>query len=175
MADFQTPQKPAEKISGKKKHIRIDMTPMVDLGFLLITFFMFAASFSKPNVMDLGLPAKGETPPAPNDIRVENQVTIILGANDQVFYYQNEVDHLSPADLHRESLEGLQVAKLIKQLKKVAPKPEIFTVIIKPTDDSTYKNFVDLMDEIAISGHEIYGVTELKPKEKEILKQVTEE
>ena len=59
MAEILTPEKQNGKVFQKKKIIRVDMTPMVDLGFLLITFFMLATSFSKPNVMDLGLPAGG--------------------------------------------------------------------------------------------------------------------
>ena len=47
----------------------------------------------------------------------------------------------------------------------MAPRPEIFTVIIKPSKDANYKNFVDMMDEMAIAKHEIYGIADLKPKE----------
>ncbi len=172
MAEVMTSVKSHGKSYSKRKNIHVDMTPMVDLGFLLISFFMLVTNFAKPNVMDLGLPAKGPVP-VPVDIGEKNQVTFILGENNEVFYYQKEADHLVSSDLKSTTLEGLEVAKLIKELKNSAPKPEIFTVIIKPSDDSTYKNFVDVMDEMAISGHEIYGVTDLKPHEKQIYHEIS--
>ena len=171
MAEIIPSEKNSGKPSQKKKNIRIDMTPMVDLGFLLITFFMFAASFSKPNVMDLGLPAKGTKPPI-NTIDIRNQVTFILGRENRIFYYQKELQDLTIQDYKEINFEGIGVAKIIKNLKKNAPKPDIFTVIIKPTDDSNYKNFVDMMDEMAIAKQETYGVTDLKPKEEKLYQQI---
>lgn len=173
MADFTPTEKISKKPGVKKKNIRMDMTPMVDLGFLLITFFMFAASFSKPSVMDLGLPAKSTLPGPANTIGTDNQVTFILGKDHRIFYYQQEIDQLSAKDLSETSYSGLAVAKTIQKLKKAASKPDIFTVIIKPSDDSTYKDFVDVMDEMALSKHEIYGVTDLKEKEKAVYGEVT--
>jgi biopolymer transport protein ExbD len=88
MAEILTPEKQNGKVFQKKKIIRVDMTPMVDLGFLLITFFMLATSFSKPNVMDLGLPAGGQE--SGTVIDVKNQITFIIGKDNRVFYYQGE-------------------------------------------------------------------------------------
>ncbi len=166
-----TPESKGAKSPQKKKFIRVDMTPMVDLGFLLITFFMFTTQFTKPNVMDLGLPAKSPTPPT-NVIDYRNQITFVLGKDNRIFYYQKELQDLSKSDFHETSLQGLEVAKTIQKFKKSALNPDIFTVIIKPTDDSNYKNFVDIMDEMAISKHEIYGITDLKPKEEQLYKEL---
>ena len=93
MAEILTPEKQNGKVFQKKKLIRVDMTPMVDLGFLLITFFMLATSFSKPNVMDLSLPA-GENLPR-NVIHFKNQITFLIGKNDRIFYYQAEKKDLN--------------------------------------------------------------------------------
>jgi len=116
---------------SRKIWIRVDMTPMVDLGFLLITFFMFTANFSKPNIMDLGLPAKGPNGPI-TQIDYRNQLTFILGANNQVFYYQKDIHDLKKEDLKPISLEGMNLSKLIHHFKEYAPKKENFTIIIKP-------------------------------------------
>lgn len=91
MADF-TPQESGKKTNTRNKPIHVDMTPMVDLGFLLITFFMLATSFLKPNIMDLGLPAKGNETTSEIDFR--NQLTFIIGNNDRVFYYQKSAKDL---------------------------------------------------------------------------------
>ena len=74
------------KKRGKKLSTRVDFTPMVDLGFLLITFFMLTTSMNKPQVMDINMPIKDPT--------VENQavaasqaITVILTKDDKVVYY----------------------------------------------------------------------------------------
>ena len=147
MENLSTSSSKNQKKTLSKKLIRVDMTPMVDLGFLLITFFMFTTNFTKPNVVDLGLPAgEGGT-----EIKVNNQLTLILGKNDRIFYYQKEAENLKINDLKETSLRGLEISELIKKYKTTAPNPENFTVIIKPTDDANYKNFVDIMDELSIT------------------------
>lgn len=169
MAEITIPESGNKKTS-RKKPIHVDMTPMVDLGFLLITFFMFTTNFIKPNVMDLGLPAKEPNPTKEIDIR--NQLTFVLGENNRVYYYQKEAENLKMSDIKEISAEGIAISRLISSYKKVAPKPENFTIIIKPTEDSNYKNFVDILDEMAISGNDRYGISEIKNNEKEIYKEL---
>jgi biopolymer transport protein ExbD len=161
----------------RKKLIRVDMTPMVDLGFLLITFFMFTTNFTKPNVMDLGLPAKDHSPnPIPTppiDIDVNNQVTFILGKDNRVFYHQSSKEDLNKSTLRETSFSGINITKVISEAYNKAPRKEIFTIIVKPTDQANYKNFVDVLDNIAISKKERYGITDIKPWEKKVYDEVT--
>ncbi|MGK6343922.1 biopolymer transporter ExbD [Chryseobacterium sp. DT-3] len=166
-----------EKQGGKqkKKLIRVDMTPMVDLGFLLITFFMFTTNFTKPNVMDLGLPAKDPNPhPITDVIMDQNQVTFILGKDNRVFYHQSNEKDLTTANLKETDFSGVKISKIISEAYKNAPVPENFTIIVKPTDDASYKNFVDVLDNIAISKKERYGITDIKPWEKKIYTELTQ-
>lgn len=113
------------KRSLSKKQIRVDMTPMVDLGFLLITFFMFTTNFSKPNVMDLRYPPKN-----PDHIEVDidfrNQVTFIIGENNRVFYYQKDLNNLNANDIYETSFDGNKISKIISDFKNTAPKKRIF-------------------------------------------------
>lgn len=166
MAEIMTPENKSAKTPQKKKLIRVDMTPMVDLGFLLITFFMFTTNFSKPNVMDLGLPAKSPKPINDVVINEKNSINFILGKDDKVYYHQKQVENLTPFDIKETSLDGSEIIKVIAQAKKNALDVEKFTVIIKPTEDSNYKNFVDMLDNMAITNSEQYGITDLKPQEE---------
>ncbi|KIC64559.1 biopolymer transporter ExbD [Chryseobacterium taiwanense] len=169
-----------EKSGGskqRKKLIRVDMTPMVDLGFLLITFFMFTTNFTKPNVMDLGLPAKDHKPnPKIDDIVIDqkNQITFILGKDNRVFYHQNTAEDLNSNNLKETNFSGINISKVISEAYNRAPSKEKFTIIVKPTDDSNYKNFVDVLDNIAISNKERYGITDIKPWEKKVYEELTQ-
>lgn len=164
-----------EQQSGKqkKKLIKIDMTPMVDLNFLLLMFFMFTTNFTKPNVMDLGLPAKDHKLPIDDKvIKDKNQVTFILGKDNRIFYHQSNKDDLNTSNLKETDFSGVKISKIIDQAYKNAPNPENFTVIIKPTDEANYKNFVDILDNLAIAKKERYGVTDIKPWETKIYKEL---
>ena len=173
MAEVQVQEKGAKggKVRSKKQSTRVDMTPMVDLGFLLITFFMFTTTFSKPNVMDLGLPAKPDPnapKPPPTEIDLSNSITLLLGKDNKIFWHQQDPTSLNDQNLNETSFDREGLRDIIKQAKAKAKKKELFTVIIKPTDDAVYKNFVDVLDEMAITKSERYGVTDLKPFEKAI-------
>lgn len=162
------------KVRSKKQNTRVDMTPMVDLGFLLITFFMFTTTFSKPNVMDLGLPAKpkdkNQTPPD-TEIKLSNSISIIIGKDNKIFYHQQDQQGLNDQTLMETTFDREGIRKVIEQAKAGAADKDKFTVIIKPTDDAVYKNFVDILDEMAITKNERYGVTDIKPWELAIYKK----
>ncbi|MGC4129223.1 MAG: biopolymer transporter ExbD [Bergeyella sp.] len=173
MAEVQVQEKGGKdgKVRSKKQSTRVDMTPMVDLGFLLITFFMFTTTFSKPNVMDLGLPAKPDPnapKPPPTEIDLSNSISLILGKDNRIFYHQHDQAGLNEQTLMETSFDREGIRKVIEQAKNRAKDKTKFTVIIKPTDDAVYKNFVDLLDEMAITKNEIYGVTDIKPWEKSV-------
>ncbi|MEF9477092.1 ExbD/TolR family protein [Chryseobacterium sp. RRHN12] len=173
MAEVIAQEKQGSK--QKKKMIRVDMTPMVDLGFLLITFFMFTTNFTKPNVMDLGLPAKDpDQKPTENVIRDKNQITFILGKDNRVFYHQSNAKDLNTGNLKETDFSGIKISKIIAEAYKNAPAPDKFTVIVKPSDEATYKNFVDMLDNLAISKKEKYGVTDIKPWETKVYKELTQ-
>lgn len=162
------------KVRSKKQNTRVDMTPMVDLGFLLITFFMFTTTFSKPNVMDLGLPAKPkdeqQKKQSETEIKLSNSISILLGKDNRVFWHQQDQTSLTAATLNETSFDREGIRNVIKQAKRNAEDIKKFTVIIKPTEDAVYKNFVDILDEMAITKSEQYGVTDPKPWEIAIYK-----
>ena len=159
------------KVRSKKQAPHVDLTPMVDLAFLLITFFMLVTTFNKPNVMDLGLPAKPkdktQTPP-PTEIDLSNSISLIIGKDNRIFYHQLDQAGLNEQTLQETSFDREGITKVIEQAKARAKDQTKFTVIIKPTDDAVYKNFVDILDEMAITKNEIYGITDIKSWEQAI-------
>lgn len=162
------------KVRSKKQVPHVDLTPMVDLAFLLITFFMLVTTFNKPNVMDLGLPAKPrpDAPkPEPTEIDLTNSISIIIGKDNRIFYHQLDRAGLTAENLKETTFDREGITKVIEQAKANAKDKDKFTVIIKPTDDAVYKNFVDILDEMAITKNEIYGITDVKPWEEAIYKQ----
>lgn len=176
MAEVQVQEKGGGdgKVRSKKQSTRVDMTPMVDLGFLLITFFMFTTTFSKPNVMDLALPAKpkkDQPKPPPTEIKLSNSISILIGKDNRIFWHQQDNLSLTKDNLNETTFDRDGIRKVIQQAYNGAADKSKFTVIIKPTDDAVYKNFVDMMDEMQISGRDVYGITDVKPWEKAIYEQ----
>ena len=173
MAEVQVQDKSEKggKVRSKKQSTRVDMTPMVDLNFLMLMFFMFTTTFSKPNVMDLGLPAKPKKdapPPQRTEIDLTNSISLIIGKDNRIFYHQLDQAGLNENTLQETTYDKEGITKVIEQAKRRAKDVKKFTVIIKPTDDAVYKNFVDILDQMTITNSQQYGVTDIKPWEKAI-------
>lgn len=159
-----------DKVRVKKKTGKPDMTPMVDLGFLLITFFMYTTTFSKPNTMKLNMPKKDNDEPEKQemvDIKVSNTITVIMGKDNRIFWYQKPLTEVTAADLSEVDYSSGKgsIREAILQRKANALDQNIFTVIIKPTDEATWENTVDILDEMAITKCEKYAVVDLQDRE----------
>lgn len=168
------------KVRGKKMSTRVDMTPMVDLGFLLITFFMLATTMSKPTSMSLAVPDKTEDQEKPTEpLKASKVLTLFMGDNDDVYYLDGIAadDDKAQAEL-KTTRYGHDLRTVIfasqKRINAANPKDkdgnEAFVVVIKPTEVSTYKNMVDVLDEMAITKTKRYALVDnLTDSEKKVL------
>ena len=158
------------KVRAKKQSVRVDMTPMVDLGFLLITFFIFTTTFSKPNVMKLNMPEKPKDnePKEVAEAKESNSISVVMGKDDRVFYHQKSEKTLTPELMTETDYSATGIRLAIQKAFANALDQSKFTVIIKPTDECNYKNTVDILDEMEITKSERYAIVDVAPWEKAI-------
>lgn len=177
---------------AKKLNTRVDMTPMVDLAFLLITFFIFTATMSNPTTMNLNMPKDTDNKDEQTKTKQSGALTIMLGKGDQVYYYEGELTPENASSSFKQTtFKGIR-DEIIRKKKAVeatyvrdpaceaekqkANKPtslcrqKDFFVMIKPTDDATYKNTVDILDEMTINKVERYAIVKIADTELELVK-----
>jgi biopolymer transport protein ExbD len=152
---------------SKKLSTRVDLTPMVDLGFLLITFFIFTTTMSQPTAMKLILPKDTEKPEEQNKVKESGALTLMLGKDNTIFYYEGE---LAPDGSNFKSTSFKGVRDVIIDKKKNT-NPEDFVVIIKPGPNATYKNTVDILDEMAINEVKRYAMVDLFDVERQLMEK----
>lgn len=144
----------------KKHHLKIDMTPMVDLGFLLISFFVITTELSRPKAMNLIMPHEGPSTPT----GVSKTITFLTGGGNKLFYYYGEEKDAGiknpvvqiPWD-ERNGVGNI-IEKKQLQLDHTGGGRDEMMVIIKPGKESTYKNVVDLLDEMTIHAVTRYAI-----------------
>lgn len=146
---------------GKKLSTRVDLTPMVDLGFLLITFFIFTTTMSQPTAMKLNLPKDTDKPEEQNKVKESGVLTLMLGDKNHVYYYEGI---LAPDASNFKSTTFKEVRDVILNKKK-STDPKDFVVVIKPDKDCTYKNVVDMLDEMLINDVKRYATVEISDVE----------
>jgi biopolymer transport protein ExbD len=185
MAEMQVAEKGGKggKVRSKKLSTRVDLTPMVDLAFLLITFFMLTTTLSKPQIMPVVMPEKKLEDLEEFQATKESQViTLMLGANDKVYYYEGITDpKLDSTDYSAEGLRKVILDKKdrVRQLfpdkekkdEKTGDTKKIsqMNVIIKPTKDARYKNIVDAFDEMKICSVALYVLLDISKQEEEFI------
>lgn len=170
----------------KKRFTKVDMTPMVDLGFLLITFFIYTTTMSSPSVMNLVMPIDKDV----NDslyVKRSGAMTILIGKENQLYYYmgelQDESTNVLTADItsirskiankkqevirnHIHDQSCIMINKNDKQSNACLDRD--LMVIIKPGKEANYKSIIDLLDEMAINGVKRYALVDIEPDESEV-------
>jgi biopolymer transport protein ExbD len=137
------------KVRTKKSNTKVDLTAMVDLAFLLITFFMLTTTLSKPIAMDIAKPDKDEKNETRLELRASQTMTILLGKNNKVAWYMGEAGKTAP---EIQSFSQIRQTILDNKNKVKAATGKDIVMVIKPTDGASYQNFVDIMDELLITG-----------------------
>lgn len=202
MAEVQQKESGGKKGKQKKMSVHVDFTPMVDMNMLLITFFMLCTSLSKPQTMEISMPTNDKVIEAEqNKVAESRAITLILGGNDHLYYYTGQPDYKDFNSLKRSSYdaEGLrkmlldrnaEVVAKIKELKaekketnmsdeeynkkaseikdsKTAP-----VVMIKASDEATYKNLIDALDEMQICNISKYAIVDIADGDKFLLQNL---
>ena len=193
---------------AKKLSTRVDMTPMVDLGFLLITFFIFTTTMSSPTTMELFMP-KDSDEKDQNKAKESGALTIMLSKDNHVYYYEGQLkedasnfkqatfgstaivnpggDSVLPirtviinkkrdvinSHVHDAGCEKVQLKAKEKgdpNWKNACLDMDL-VIVIKPGPEATYKNTVDILDEMAISDIGRYAMVDLFPVEMDLIKR----
>lgn len=180
----------------KKMSVRVDFTPMVDMNMLLITFFMLCTSLSKPQTMEISMPSndKDITEEQQSKVKASQAITLLLGRDNRVFYYvglpdanysnliettykpdglrgmllqKNSVAVKKAADLRQQKIDlKISQEEYDKQLAEIKAAKNTPTVIIKATDDATYNNLIDALDEMQICNIGKYVITDIEDGDK---------
>ncbi len=191
------------KVRAKKSSTRIDMTPMVDLAFLLLTFFMLTTTFNKPKAMEINMPIKDKTVDPPK-IPGKQTLTLLLSDKNRIYWYIGADDPNQPPAVEYTNFSANGIRKLlieknteinstfsrVEKLKddfkkglidekkykeesiKVKAEKKALIVLIKADDNSTYKNLVDILDEMSICNIGRYAIVDITPSEIEMIKNV---
>lgn len=177
---------------AKKLSTRVDMTPMVDLGFLLITFFIFTTTMSSPTAMQLYMPKDTDKPDEQNKAKESGALTIMLGDNDHVYYYEGQLKvDAEGNNFKTTNFKGIRdiIINKKKDVMKIHQHDsncqEIWqknggdknscldkdlVIVIKPNEEATYKNTVDILDEMTINSIRRFAMVDISPEENQLIK-----
>jgi biopolymer transport protein ExbD len=161
----------AAKGRTKKTAPRVDLTAMVDLMFLLTTFFMLTTSLSNLNAADVAKPDPCET--CSMDYPASRTMTVLLGKDHRAIEYMGTA---RDAKMKVIALKDIQEAINANQAKVARANKnhtsKYMLVIIKPTATSRFQDYVDLIDEMKISGIKSYIIDDenILPEEISFLK-----
>lgn len=142
---------------------------MVDLGFLLITFFMLATTLNKPKTMEVNKPDNTEEDKKDEPkIKMSKTLTLLLGDNNKAYWYvsPDEIDASTNLTLDSIDYSPNGVRKIVRRRQREvmemfgADKKDELFVMIKPLPGSKLKNTVDVLDEMTISGVKRYAILE---------------
>jgi biopolymer transport protein ExbD len=159
---------PAHGGRRKVQAPRIDLTPMVDLGFLLITFFMFTTTLAQEKALVLNMPSKEPTE-VPTAFPEESTLTVIPAGGHKVYYYEGAFK--GAATIKQGSI-GKVTGIVTEKSRRVAALPASYSaqahrlhVLIKATEDSHYDDLVKAIDAMLIANVQYYAITDITPEE----------
>ncbi|MCC9042808.1 biopolymer transporter ExbD [Myroides sp. M-43] len=165
-----------KKVRSKKQNAGVDLTAMVDLAFLLITFFMLTTSMNKPQSMNLAMPDKSDDAKDKDDktkVDENRTMTVLLGADDKVKWYmgmpQQPLDGPNDSSYGQNGIRKVIMEKSKKALAYSQDAEKGLIVIIKASEGANYRNLVDILDEMAITGTKTYAIVDISVEDLGIL------
>lgn len=176
MAEMNTSPESGRSRGGrrsKKLSTRVDMTPMVDLGFLLITFFMLTTTMAKPKALPLIMPADGESTPIPES----KSLTLLVENNNSVAWYEGmPVQDGQPVKLNRSNFSvqtgiGNVIRNKQQRVARAYGSADALVVMIKVAEGGSYRNMVDALDEMKINRVARYAVVDITAEETQMLRE----
>jgi len=150
------------KPAAKKLSTRVDMTPVVDLAFLLLTFFMLATTFIKPQVMELILPEKNVEDKSQPKVNEKKVLNIILSGGNKIYWFVG----LTAPQVNETDYTSTGIRKVLQEQNELIEK---MVVLIKPDENSTYENLVDILDELEITGMTRFALVDYTNEDKAIM------
>lgn len=166
-----------KKVRSKKQDAGVDLTAMVDLAFLLITFFMLTTSLSKPQSMDLAMPDKTppERPQTDLPVSEDRTMTLLLGEKNQIVWYYglpNEpIEGPTKVGYGKNGIRKELLSKVKSVVAKYGDPKKGLIVLIKASKKSKYKNLVDILDEVAITKVPTYAIVDITPEDNAMLEK----
>ena len=141
----------------KKMNARVDFTPMVDMIMLLVTFFMLCTTLMKPQTMQLVMPSDKENINEQNrsQIAESKAITILIGGNRELYYFKGKPteDNLKSTKYGKDGIRAVLMeanAAAQQRVKALKAKFDTPSIIIKPSDKASYKDLIDVLDEMQI-------------------------
>ncbi|PZP49272.1 MAG: biopolymer transporter ExbD [Pseudopedobacter saltans] len=143
---------------------RVDLTPMVDLGFLLLTFFVFSSTISLPKSMTAIYPDDRSSRDG-TEAKASGVLTLFLGNNGSIYFQEGLADE-SGKSWHQGNMQNIR--ETIRSKKSHTQKDD-FVVLIKPGEKSSYGNLVSILDEMKISMVDRYTIVDPSPNEQMVI------
>jgi biopolymer transport protein ExbD len=163
------------KVRSKKNGGKVDLTAMVDLAFLLITFFMLTTSLNKPQAMDVAMPDKNKIKEEQSEVLTADNrsITVLLGSDNKVSWYYGQIKTpIEGPTVTGFGADGIRKVLIEKKayVPRVAGGKDVI-VIIRPSDMSTQKDLVNILDEMKIVDIKRYMIAKISPEEIDVLKR----
>ena len=157
---------------------------------LLITFFMLCTSLSKPQTMEISMPSndKSITEEQQSKVKASQAITLLLGSDNKLYYYEGEPnykDYTSLKVLLKKNAAAVRQVNELKQqkldlkiseddfrkqLSEIKSGKNTPTVIIKATDEASYRNLIDALDEMQICNIGKYVITDIAEADQFLIK-----
>jgi biopolymer transport protein ExbD len=171
MAGIMTAGNNTTRTKPCKHQVRIDMTPMFDLGFLLITFFIFTTSMAAPMATNLFMPKDGPK----TNVSDATVLSVLLAGENKIYYYDGKWDN--SFNSHQVLLTTYNLSsglgKVIRDKQnQMANRKNDLMLLIKPSDESSYNNLINTLDETTINGVKKYSLMDLSLEEKSFLRSL---
>lgn len=166
MAEIETKKSTEKKNKFNKKSTKVDLTPMVDLGFLLLTFFVFTTVMTTPKVMKIEMPYDKTI--STDDVCKSCVLTVILDKDNRIKYYDGDIENNPPIKETGFAADEIRTVLMNKKaaVKRARNNNDQFILIIKPGPESNFKNFVDITDDVTICQIKRYYIDEIKEADR---------